>query len=186
MTSWKCHSCQPPFGCRQARVASIVSFHLAVVSASRCPPQDVIRYAAMTPLDRITTRVNREGDVNDSATPRPMLTLEEFFEGNQAVGSVCCNCTPTPEPFVVYQMLKDIRSRKDVVDVRIQVTMFDDPESWRYSDTDWVITTASADDVKEWFEQSMAPDECTEGWDGTERESVEVPDAFHPVWCWWD
>jgi hypothetical protein len=147
----------------------------------------LIRYFAMTPLDRITTRVNRAGDVNDAATPRPMLTLEEFFEGNEAIGSICPNCTPTPEPSVVYQVLKDIRSRKEVVDVRIQITMFDDPESWPYSDTAWVITTASADEVKSWFDEYMAPDECTEGWDvRVETESVDVPDAFNPVWCWWD
>ncbi len=36
----------------------------------------------MKPLERITQRVNRHGDVNDPATPRPLLTLAEFFEGN--------------------------------------------------------------------------------------------------------
>jgi hypothetical protein len=36
----------------------------------------------MTPLERITERVNRNGDVDNAATPRPLLTLEEFFEGN--------------------------------------------------------------------------------------------------------
>jgi len=45
----------------------------------------------MTPLERITERVNRHGDVNDASTPRPLLTLAEFFEGNDVVGSIGCN-----------------------------------------------------------------------------------------------
>src|SRR5437879_4842420 len=62
----------------------------------------------MTPLIRITERVNRNGDVNDPATLRPMLTLEEFFEGNDVVGSMCANCTPTPTPREVYETLRRI------------------------------------------------------------------------------
>lgn len=33
----------------------------------------------MTSLGRITERVNHSGNVDDPATPRPLLTLEEFF-----------------------------------------------------------------------------------------------------------
>jgi hypothetical protein len=65
-----------------------------------------------------------------------------------------------------------------VADVYVQVAVFDEPE-WPFSETVWVLTTADADDVKSWFEEYMAPDECREGWDGTERERVEVPPAFH-------
>jgi hypothetical protein len=73
-----------------------------------------------------------------------------------------------------------------VVDVRVQITMFDDSR-WPYSDTVWVITTADPEDVKSWFEEFMAPDECWDGWrkDGN-VEPIEVPPAFHPVACWWD
>src|SRR5262249_5781000 len=133
----------------------------------------------------ITARVNRNGDVNDAATPRPMLSLEEFFEGNRSSGSICVNCSPAPDATTVYRVLKGIRARKDVADVYVQVTVFDEPE-WPFSDTVWVLTTANADDVKSWFDEYIAPDECHEGWDGTARERVEVPPAFHPVWCWWD
>ena len=139
----------------------------------------------MLAIHRITARVNRNGDVNDAGTPRPLLSLEEFFDGNQSAGSMCVNCTPTPDAATVYRVLKEIRARKDVGDVLVQVTMFDDPE-WPYSDTVWVLTTADADDVESWFDEYMAPDECSEGWDDTEREEIDVPAAFKPVCCWWD
>src|SRR5262250_3047226 len=82
----------------------------------------------MTPLERITERVTRHGDVNEPATPRPLLTLAEFFEGNEAIGSIGCNLTPMPELSEFYEMLRRIATRPEVADVRVQVTMFDDPD----------------------------------------------------------
>ena len=32
-------------------------------------------------------RINRNGDINDTATPNPLVTLAEFFEGNNDPGS---------------------------------------------------------------------------------------------------
>ena len=140
----------------------------------------------MTPLDRITERVNRNGDVDDAATPRPLLTLEEFFEGNALTGSICCNCTPTPEPSKMYDLLKRIRLRPDVADVRVQITMFDDPD-WPFSDTIWVVTSANADEVKSWFEELIRPDETWEDWtEGVAFEPLLVPAGMQPVACWWD
>jgi hypothetical protein len=40
----------------------------------------------MTPLERVTARVSRQGDVNKLSTPRQLLTLEEFFDGNDVGG----------------------------------------------------------------------------------------------------
>src|SRR3989442_1268459 len=140
----------------------------------------------MTPLERITERVNRHGDVNDGATPRPLLTLEEFFEGNYVVGSICVNCTPTPTPREMHELLKRIRSRPDVANVRVEVSMFDMPE-WPFSETVWVITSAEAQEVKAWFDESIAPDECWAGWtDGVVFEPLAVPAGMQAVACWWD
>jgi hypothetical protein len=140
----------------------------------------------MTPIERITERVNRNGDVDDPDTPRPLLTLEEFFEGNEVVGSICCNCTPTPEPSEMYAVLKQIRQRPDVADVRVQITMFDDPD-WPFSDTVWVVTSAAAEEVKSWFAESIAPNETWAGWtDDVAFEPLPIPAGMQPVACWWD
>jgi hypothetical protein len=100
----------------------------------------------MTPLERITERVSRNGDVNEAATPRPLLTLAEFFEGNDVDGSIGCNLNPPPTAAEFYELLKGIAARPGVADVRVQVTMFDAPE-WPFSDTVWVITSASPQEV---------------------------------------
>ena len=69
----------------------------------------------MSPLERIRERVGRHGDVNDPETRRPLLTLEEFFEGNDSWGSIWCNLEATPGPAEIFEILAaiapDLRSR---------------------------------------------------------------------------
>jgi len=141
----------------------------------------------MDPLERITERVRRYGDVNDRDTPRPLLTLEEFFDGNSWAGSIGCNINPTPTPTEFQLVLKQILDRPEVFDVRVHVTMFDDPEGWPFSDTIWVITSASHLVVPTWFDERFMPDGCYSGWNpDTKFEPYQVPLGLHPVACWWD
>jgi hypothetical protein len=140
----------------------------------------------MTLLERITNRVNRHGDVNDPSTPRPLLKLDEFFDGNDVVGSIGCNLIPTPAPAEFYSVLKEISARDDVDDVRVQVTMFDAPE-WPFSDVVWVVTSADASTVQHRFPESLLPDRCSVGWpEGVPMEPCAVPPGMHPIACWWD
>jgi hypothetical protein len=141
----------------------------------------------MTPLERITTRINANGQFDVPGSPVPLVTLEEFFDGNTSDGSICCNLTPTPDLSEVYAVLKQIRSRGEVADVRVQITMFEDPDDWPFSDTVWVITTAAPETVRAWFPEAIAPDQCSAGWTEGERfEPVAVPQGYRPVSCWWD
>ncbi len=134
----------------------------------------------------LAERVRRGGDPDDPSTPRPLLTLSEFFDGNTVVGSICCNLDPTPEPTEVGQVLSAIAARPEVADVRVQVSAFDDP-AWPFSDTVWVITSAPVATVAAWFPKRLRPDELTVGWqEGVRYESVTVPIGMNAVACFWD
>jgi hypothetical protein len=140
----------------------------------------------MTPLERITERVSRHGDVNLRETIRPILTLNEFFDGNNAQGTIGCNLDPPPSPAQFHALLKAIAARPGVADVRIVVTLFDDP-SWPFSDTVWVVTSAAPDEVKGWFDETVRPTECWEGWyDDRPTEPYTVPAGMRIVTCQWD
>jgi len=140
----------------------------------------------MTPLQRITERVSRHGDINDLSTMRPLLTLEEFFEGNDVDGSIWCNCSPPPSPSEAYSILKQIRAKPGVADVRVEVTMFDVPE-WPFSEVVWVITSAKPEQVESWFPKAVAPDTVSIGWgNSTTYEPLDMPVGMQPVACWWD
>ena len=140
----------------------------------------------MTLLERIIERVKRQGDVNDPATPRPLLTLGEFFEGNDCVGSIGCNLDSIPTPADFLGVFKQIAARGDVADVRVQITAFDAPE-WPFSDVVWIIASAEPQEVANWFPQALRPDECWTGWPmNIEIEACPVPNGMQPVGCWWD
>lgn len=141
----------------------------------------------MTPLQKITERIGRSGEVNDPEIPRPLLTLEEFFCGNNYAGSIGCNLIPTPEPQEFHELLRRIENRPDVAEVRVEITMFDDPEGWPFSDTVWIITSAKAERVAEWFPENWRPDDCWTGWNEDRTyEPCMVPPGTLPVACWWD
>ncbi|HJT97975.1 MAG TPA: hypothetical protein VJ696_06635 [Rhodanobacteraceae bacterium] len=141
----------------------------------------------MDALQRITERVNRNGDPNDPATPRPLLTVAEFFDGNTDTGSIGCNLWPnTPEPAVFRALFERIAARDDVRDVRIQITDFDGPE-WPFTDTVYIMTSATQDDVASWFDESVRPDEFWEGFHpDCAYEPYVVPAGVRPIACWWD
>ena len=141
----------------------------------------------MTPLECITARVNRAGDINDRNSPRPLLSLEEFFDGNDEIGSIGANLIPTPAPAEMLVALKRIRDRGDVQNVLVEVLQQDSLDSWPYSDTVWVITRANAEDVIGWLPGAMRPDETYVGWtDWNTREKYDVPPGYTPIGLWWD
>jgi hypothetical protein len=139
----------------------------------------------MSALERVTERVNRLGDPDEPSTPRPLLTIDEFFEGNSEIGSIGCNLTPTPTPDEFATLLRSIATRSDVFDVRVQVTMFDTPE-WPFSDTVYIMTSASPDDVLAWFPERLRPDETWLGFTDQPFEPYVVPAGARPVGVWWD
>ena len=142
----------------------------------------------MTPLERVTERVMRNGNPGQGSVATPLLTLEEFFEGNDAIGSIGCNLASEPRPAEFYDLLRVIRQRDDVSDVRVQITAVDDPgNDWPFSDTVWIMTNTSPPDVESWFPKELAPDEVWEGWpEDIEVEEVDLEPGHRPVAAWYD
>ena len=141
----------------------------------------------MDALQRITERVYRNGDPNEVATPRPLLTIEEFFEGNTDAGSIGCNIYPEPPaPEQFYAFFQRIAARADVKDIRVRVTDVNEGE-WPFADTVYVMTSASPNEVMSWFDDAMKPDETWEGFRADEAyEPYVVPQGVRAVACWWD
>ena len=140
----------------------------------------------MSPLERITQRVHRLGDPDDPDTPRALLSVEEFFDGNDTQGSIGCNLYPRkPMPEEFRELFAQIARRDNVEDVRVQITAFDDPE-WPFTDTVYVMTSATPEEVMSWFPEDLKPDETWAGFADQAFEPYEVPAGTQPVACWWD
>jgi len=126
------------------------------------------------------------GEINDFSLPRPLVSLETFFEGNSDYGSIGYNFYPDqPSPSEFYRLFKQIRGFAEVCDVLVQVQQHEDPEAWPSTDTVWVITRASNAEVTEWLGKRFQPDELLEGIpDGV--QSVEIPPGCRALGIWYD
>jgi hypothetical protein len=142
----------------------------------------------MTPLERIVKRINRNGDVNHAMTPRPLLSLEEFFEGNDSYASIGYNFYPDqPSPAEFYEFFKDIRNKPTVGDVVVEISQQEVPEEWPSTETVWIIISASPEDVSGWLGERFRADEIFDGWiSGNVREPYVLPGGMKPIGVWWD
>jgi len=139
----------------------------------------------MTPLEIITERVCRHGHPDLVESPTPLLTVFEFFEGNTVLGSIGCNLESVPRPVEFYNLFQLMLKRADVSDIRIQITAFDDPD-WPFTDTVYIMTSATESEVASWFPAALAPDEVWTGFIDQEFEYYAVPEKTNPIACWWD
>ena len=152
------------------------------------------------PPQSLIERINRNGDINDPDTPRPLLTLEEFFEGNDDYGSIGCNFHQgQPAPSEFYALFLQIRERPEVENVLVEVKQQEMPDEWPFTDTVWIITSATAESVREWLGKRFAADEYVIGWDESaicwpeEEQAVvqtlepyPVPHGMQPIGVFWD
>ncbi len=131
--------------------------------------------------------LKRVGDVNSKSAGLILVSLEDFFEGNDDGGSIWCNLSTAPEPRQVYAILSQIRDRPDVVDVRILVTQYDGgDEEWPFSDTVYFLTARTPDDIVSWLGNEYAPDEIGVEPDFGRAEPIDCPNGTKIVTAWWD
>ncbi|WP_422931847.1 hypothetical protein [Singulisphaera sp. PoT] len=139
----------------------------------------------MTPRERLIRRINQRGDINHPETPRPLVTLEEFFEGNDAPGSIGNTRNPEFEPAFFYDTFLRIRDKTEVLDVLVEVIAHKPDQHWPNADTIWVITSASPSEVQYWMGE-LYGDDILKGWTRhRKRESYEVPPHMKPVGIQW-
>jgi hypothetical protein len=116
-----------------------------------------------------------------------IVSLEDFFTGNTDRGSIGCNLgKQQPAISQFYQVLREIRERPNVQNVFVRICEFDDAQSWPYSDTVYVLTSASLDEVSQWVQALMA-DEVNDGWMyGPPPKAPPLKSGIMPYSVWWD
>jgi hypothetical protein len=127
-------------------------------------------------------------DPQDPDLPRPLVTLEEFFEGNFDEGSIGYNLTPPPSTREIYAFFRTIREKPEVLDIRIEIEPPEEPGAWPWSDTLWIITSANADEVKQWLGEPYHADELLTGFEREIRklEKYPLPEGMNAIGVWWD
>lgn len=116
-----------------------------------------------------------------------VVSLEDFFTGNDDLGSIGCNLGDAQPPIATfYQVLRDIRARQGVQDVLVRVCEFDDPSSWPYSDTVYVLARAPIEEVQQWLASLMPTDVYAEWMYGPPPKAPGLKPGVTPYSVWWD
>jgi hypothetical protein len=101
--------------------------------------------------------------------PPPIVSLEDFFEGNTVTHSIAPNLDEDHPglPFM-YEKLKQIRERPDVQDVVVNIydladIIFDSQPGWPSAENVHILTSASEDDLGKWAD-GLKSDGAFIGW----------------------
>jgi hypothetical protein len=86
--------------------------------------------------------------------PLPLVTLEDFFEGNNDTNSIAVNLLHHPGVDYFYRALKEIRARPDVQDVLMEILDIESAlaveDAWPFADKAIFVTSAWRWTVEEW------------------------------------
>jgi hypothetical protein len=143
----------------------------------------------MTPREKLIERLKILGGPSASQGNRPLVTLEEIFEGNDDLGSIGYNLNEHPGIRFFYDTLRSIRSKANVQDVLVEVADFvpEDESMWPFSDRIYVLANASRTEVAQWT-AVLQPDEIEAGFP-VDNIPHPIPDLWPgaQVWAaWWD
>lgn len=141
----------------------------------------------MTRREALIEKIKRQGSIG-YGRPAPVVSLEDFFTGNDDFGSIGCNVAEHPGPDKFYSLLREIRDRENVQDVLMEIYEIEESDEtiWPYSEQVYVITSASVEDVANWL-APLQPDEVGEGWANGKPDAAAVAGPGHRVVAaWWD
>jgi hypothetical protein len=134
-------------------------------------------------------------DANDNAEVMPVVGVAEFFDGNADEYSIAPNIVGSGHPGLAefQRVLSEIRDKPSVQDVLIAIhetPEADDPEDfdiWPDSDTVYVITSASPEELEQWA-QPLKFSEVSEGWSGGVKPAAAPPPepGMRVLKLWWD
>lgn len=115
-----------------------------------------------------------------------VLTLDEFFQGNDEPACIGVNLSSPPPPGEFFRILKALIDRGDAERVLVRVNDIQDPPDWFYSDAIHVIGTIGRDALADAVAE-LRPDEVYEGWMyGEPVNAGPVPPGCRVYTLWWD
>ncbi len=120
--------------------------------------------------------------------PLPVVSLEEFFTGNDDLGSIGCNLNDHPGIEKFFSTLRAIREKHEVQDVLVEIYEVEerDESIWPFSERVYILTDATRDDLEGWISE-LQPDEVTEGYArGVPSAAPQLGSKMRVYAVWWD
>lgn len=117
----------------------------------------------------------------------PIVSLEDFFEGNSDDSSIGCNLLEHPGIKTFYDVLQNIRNKENVQDVFIEIMELEEnDENWAFSERIYILTNAKKEEVEKWVE-ILKPSEVDEGYAfGKPPTAPKLHSGYKVYSVWWD
>jgi hypothetical protein len=135
----------------------------------------------------LTAKVKLLG-LPDSSKTMPLVSLEDFFVGNDDISSIGCNLLEPPGPQVFLDVLRTIRSQPDVQDVLAEIMEVreEDETMWPFSERIYILADADESEVAAWV-AALEPDDVAEGYTVGAPASAPPLEPNKKVFSvWWD
>ena len=123
----------------------------------------------------------------DNTEKTPVVSLEEFFDGNDDLGSIGCNLIDHPGIKHFFDLLTKIRSRPDVADVLVGIYEVEEEDTtmWPFSEQVFIISNASKNDISDWV-KSLEVDDISVESPSIIKPSPDLPNNHKLFQLWWD
>jgi hypothetical protein len=121
----------------------------------------------------------------------PVVTAAHFFDGNDDDASIAANLPEHPGALAFRDLVARVEREPGVAGVLVAITdpMDGDEGSWPYTDTLYILTSATPAAVREWF-AAVSPDEVEPGWGTASGDppagAPRLAAGIRPVRVWWD
>ncbi|HAG44160.1 MAG TPA: hypothetical protein DCL31_13605 [Clostridium sp.] len=117
----------------------------------------------------------------------PIVSLEDFFEENNDIGSIGCNILEHPGIEKFYSILKEIRNKVNVQDVLVEIMEYDELDNtWPFSERIYILTNEEKSEISIWTKE-LQVDDIGEGYVYGESKAVPKLEEGYLVYSlWWD
>ncbi len=147
--------------------------------------------------EELIAKIMAQYDADERPEVFPVVGVDEFFDGNEGQYSIAPNLVGSGHPGLLEfrRILAEIRSKSNVQDVLIAIhesPHADDPDDadiWPDSDTVYVLTSASPEELSSWA-ADLRFNEVGEGWScrtGIKPFAApELKPGMRVLTLWWD
>ena len=129
----------------------------------------------------------KQQGINSTNLPLPVVSLEDFFTGNDDPGSIGCN-TDHPGPEYFADPLFAIRAKPTVQDVLVEIYEVNEQDhaTWPFSERIYILTSSSCEEVTEWL-ATLHPDAVEEDFMyGVPMAAPQLQSGTRVYAAWWD